>query len=349
MRTFILILLLSSPCFAAQKYGFKDPRLDDEFVNNYKEHSYPNIVNGKSRIFSANTLTVSSNIVVGSSVTNSVDPGISINRTLNSSSGAGVGHGFADSTYYGRTSGLLAYSSFDAEVNVTNALNNDHYGGFQSHPFISLSNNAKTTSVNGLITFGRISAGTIEQVRGVDVEDFEVFGGSVAVQYGLLVNHLAAGATNYGVYVADNSSFFGGGLVGVTAGSNACTGCIEEYISSTTVLVNFPATTQFGDLVAITLTAGDWDVSAFVDTRGSTPTNIQAGISTTAGNSSTGLVYGSNLMGLLSASTTSDNSGSLPNYRVNITVNTTYYLKVEATYGIGTPTIAGTLSARRRR
>lgn len=45
MKKLLLILLLASPVVAAQKYGFSDPKLEDEFVNNYKEHDFPKWIN----------------------------------------------------------------------------------------------------------------------------------------------------------------------------------------------------------------------------------------------------------------------------------------------------------------
>lgn len=47
MKKLILILLISTPCFASKSTKFDDPLLNQEFDNNYHEHSYPNWVNAK--------------------------------------------------------------------------------------------------------------------------------------------------------------------------------------------------------------------------------------------------------------------------------------------------------------
>jgi hypothetical protein len=59
MRTILLILLMSTPVLAGQHYGFKDPHLDDEFVNNYKEHDFPNWVYAKGSSATVTYISVS--------------------------------------------------------------------------------------------------------------------------------------------------------------------------------------------------------------------------------------------------------------------------------------------------
>lgn len=64
MKTLLSILIFvsfASPVFASQKYGFKDnPHLDDEFTNNYKEHSFPKFVNAIGSSETLKYLNVSS-------------------------------------------------------------------------------------------------------------------------------------------------------------------------------------------------------------------------------------------------------------------------------------------------
>jgi hypothetical protein len=137
--------------------------------------------------------------------------------------------------------------------------------------------------------------------------------------------------------------------VGTSTNNNATAGNLGEYLESVVGFTAYPATTVYGDLASISLTAGDWDVSALINQRGNTPTNLTFGISTTSGNSTTGLTDGSNKLGITSASSSSDNSGSIPNYRLSLSATTTVYLKVQATYASGSPTAAGRISARRVR
>ena len=52
------------------------------------------------------------------------------------------------------------------------------------------------------------------------------------------------------------------GINGTTTNDSAQTGKVGEYISATASAVNAPASATWGDLASISLTAGDWDVSA---------------------------------------------------------------------------------------
>lgn len=129
---------------------------------------------------------------------------------------------------------------------------------------------------------------------------------------------------------------------------------IESVVSSAT---NVPGTTgAWGDVTSIALTAGDWDLTGmlFVTRNGATVVGIngEIGISSTSGNSASGLVLGSNRMAV-----DSNNSGStfvsysltIASYRVNISSPTTYYLKQNIAFSAGTPQSQGRISARRIR
>lgn len=59
MKKLLLLLFLATPLFAGQKYGFTDPKIDDEFSNNYKEHKYPNWVNARGSSATITNLFVS--------------------------------------------------------------------------------------------------------------------------------------------------------------------------------------------------------------------------------------------------------------------------------------------------
>lgn len=63
MRKVLFLMLISTPLFAAQKYGFKDPHLDDEMVNNYREHSFPVWVNARGSSATITFLSVSTESV----------------------------------------------------------------------------------------------------------------------------------------------------------------------------------------------------------------------------------------------------------------------------------------------
>lgn len=141
--------------------------------------------------------------------------------------------------------------------------------------------------------------------------------------------------------------------LGVTDGSNAAAGYLGEYKQSVVGIVNFPATTLWGDATSISLTAGDWDVTATYNTNrnGATATENSIGISTTSGNNTTGLVVGSNYFtGPPSQAGTWDSHMFVPSFRISLTATTTVYLKFSAVYTVTQYRIVGArLSARRIR
>lgn len=145
------------------------------------------------------------------------------------------------------------------------------------------------------------------------------------------------------------------GIVGTTTNDSAAAGNVGEVVRSSVTSVALPTTTQFGDLTSISLTAGDWLVSGlmnYLDNSG-TLTNIILGISTTTGNSSTGLVSGDNeaIANYGGAAFTAVPSGALavPSYHLQLATTTTVYLKYSATY-TGTPgSVSGRISAVRIR
>lgn len=145
----------------------------------------------------------------------------------------------------------------------------------------------------------------------------------------------------------------GNGIIkGTTTNDNAAAGKVGEYIESV-VAVNtaFPATGVFGDLNSISLTPGDWDISAILtaSAAGGTVTVIQMGISTNSGNTITGLVRGSNKVEVFPCTSTTDSSGAVPVYRISISTTTTFYQKYSSNFTVATPQAVGRLSARRTR
>jgi hypothetical protein len=145
------------------------------------------------------------------------------------------------------------------------------------------------------------------------------------------------------------------GIVGTTTNDSAAVGFVGEYISSATAgAINAPTSAEFGDLVSISLTAGDWDVTGTIhwDGNGATWSRGQIGISATSGNSTTGQVIGTNrFLNSFADSATAITSIMMcvPSYRVSLATTTTIYLKYAASYSAGTPQAQGRISARRVR
>lgn len=143
-----------------------------------------------------------------------------------------------------------------------------------------------------------------------------------------------------------------GQLPGTTTNDNACAGCVgEQFTTGAIASTNFPANSTMGDLGSITLTPGDWDLTAHLDAtvNGATVTVVIMGISSTTGNSFTGLTQGDNQHNIIPPTAASDSSGTIAAYRVQPTTNTTYYLKYYAAYTVATPKAMGKLTARRMR
>jgi hypothetical protein len=125
------------------------------------------------------------------------------------------------------------------------------------------------------------------------------------------------------------------------------------YTEAIATSVSVPTTTQYGDLASISLTPGDWDVTGFAQfDRGTASktqfTEFRLGISSTSGNSSSGLTTGTNQHYSRNSVEGYDREmASVPVYRISVTSTTTYYLKFYGAYSANQPTALGRLSARR--
>jgi len=141
-------------------------------------------------------------------------------------------------------------------------------------------------------------------------------------------------------------------LKGSITNDAAAAGNIGEYIESVVSGVAFPASSSYGDATSISLTAGDWDVTLnyVLVWFANTISSINAGISTTTGNATTGLVLGSNWHQLQALPTSAVNfGGAIANWRQSLATTTTIYAKYQAVYNSTAPQIAARLSARRMR
>jgi len=141
-------------------------------------------------------------------------------------------------------------------------------------------------------------------------------------------------------------------IKGTNTNDNAAAGYIGEYVtSSVSTFTNIGTSNQYYDITSISLTAGDWDIHGtvwFVANTGSGMADFSAGISTTSGNSSTGLVLGYSRLGCSVPASTGGDSVTLV-IRASLSGSATYYLKGNATYSSGNPQHTGTIWARRVR
>lgn len=128
----------------------------------------------------------------------------------------------------------------------------------------------------------------------------------------------------------------------------------ETVTSGNVGPTSFPATTQYGDLTSISLTKGKWSISAVmnavINPATQTVTTVNLGISTTTGNSLTGLNDGDNLItdGLQGSGATMGNiSMCIASYVLTLASTTTVYMKYRSVYSVGTPSATGRISAIR--
>lgn len=214
-----------------------------------------------------------------------------------------------------------------------------------------------TTDGSGNLSWSTVTvgvSGVLSLSEGGTSKNMTAVAGGVVYTDSDSMEVTSAGASGQ-VLLSSGSSApsWGTDVLGVSTNSNASSGYKGEYVESVvTSLTNFPTTGQFGDFTSISLTAGDWDVSAMMNiaANGSTVTAINVGISTTSGNSSSGLQFGNNAFeGKLPVVSGSDGNGYVPVYRMSLSTTTTVYFKYAAAYSVATPQARGRLSARRIR
>lgn len=177
----------------------------------------------------------------------------------------------------------------------------------------------------------------------------------------------ASTSTSTGILVVSGgvgiagACYIGGGLnvvgttilAGVTDASSAAAGKVGEYLESIGGSVSLTSNT-WADATSLSITAGDWDITGIVqiDPNTATTNSFAIGVSTTSGNSATGLTASSNRIDFQYAAQAVNQSPGLQihNYRVTISSTTTHYLKYIVSFATGTCSITSSrLSARRRR
>ena len=145
------------------------------------------------------------------------------------------------------------------------------------------------------------------------------------------------------------------GLTGTVAGDNAASGIIGEVVSAIKAVGAAVALTTAtpANILSISLTAGDWDVTGLVNFTGGSATTAAGGLFTGGINtvSATVPTDGSETpVGVPAVTTTSFLAGTaVQKKRINVTGTTTVYLVGEATFSAGTVGGYGAIIARRVR
>jgi hypothetical protein len=153
-------------------------------------------------------------------------------------------------------------------------------------------------------------------------------------------NTITTSAYNFGIYQLPDFTHF------------SVFGKSEKVEASSGGLVTYTTTAgQYGDLTSISLPQGTWSITGmaqYYSNGAVTTTVVSLGISTTSGNSGTGLVAGLNALDA-TKTTTSGRSDSITvsDYEVTPTSTTTYYLKSYAATSIANLQVAYSIKARR--
>lgn len=143
---------------------------------------------------------------------------------------------------------------------------------------------------------------------------------------------------------------------GTSTNDDAVAGFVGEFVSA--VLVSGSAisltTATTAGITSISLTAGDWDVSAVVAfvTAATTSVTLQiGGISTTSATLPTTVSYGGLTQLALEAEVPGAATAALPVpvTRISVASTTTVYLVASATFTVSTMTGYGGIMARRAR
>lgn len=128
----------------------------------------------------------------------------------------------------------------------------------------------------------------------------------------------------------------------------------QELLEATAAAANFTTTvTEYADAASLVLTPGEWDIEAvitYISNGATTTTNVYAGISSTSGNSATGLTEGNTLLRDVKNTAVSTRTNLQPFVKgVVVSSPTAYYLKMRADGSNTNLQYAYKISARRVR
>jgi hypothetical protein len=163
----------------------------------------------------------------------------------------------------------------------------------------------------------------------------------------------ATGEANVPLFLRGNG-IRGVSIYGFTDASSAASGQLgEELFANVSSYTNYTTTATYQNIASITLSAGDWDLSALGTflTNGAT---VTAGtdyifvISTTTASAS-GATEGKNIVYGSYNTLVDKDTKTIPPYRISISSSTTYYLNTQATFTVGNPQFVGSIRARRVR
>jgi hypothetical protein len=260
--------------------------------------------------------------------------------------GNGAGNAPTSSSAFSYAGSVLTVTGVGASSPGTAVIKIQDSAGLSATPYSGIEFNSASSGNTGRCSI-------MQKVRtGGSDAGMSLFTGGTVLTEALFISGQDQSATFNGNIAFTSTSTQG--IVGTTTNDSAATGNVGQYTESViSTPASAPTSAQWGDLTSISLTAGDWDVTAIATcilNGGTATVRPQVGISTTSGNSATGLIDGSNwVWAPASPASTANASAAVPSYRMSLSGTTTVYLKVQFGYSAGTPQFQGRLSARRVR
>ena len=220
---------------------------------------------------------------------------------------------------------------------------------------------------------GTLQVDNISNSAGTGAPNFPngaTFSTSEVLQVDTITNAAGSGAPNFthglntstGQIITvdkinDSTTNAGVAIQGISGSGSASAGYVGEEVLATTTGTTGGTTTAISNILSITLTAGDWDISAYAAALGNgtiftANVNGWVYLSTTTASSSGTVVGYTSLQApqTLGANNVPSFALTLPRFIAQISSTTTYYLNGAITFSAGsTCQWIATLSARRMR
>lgn len=243
------------------------------------------------------------------------------------------------------TSASIGASIFDGVTASTSTLTTGAAGTWQQY---TVTHFMSASSTQLLVRIGALTSAGHNMIMYID--GVSLVRGDVPTDYS---------PPNYSATMSQIQTDPVGGIVGTPTNDSATAGDVGEYVATASAsggtTTNFPTSGTIGDFLSISLTAGDWDVSIIGEMTNTTATAISdvfLGISTTVGNSFTGVTVGVSRL-YYSAYPASAGatyfSFTIPSVRISLNATTAVNFKYGATYATAPLAIRGGISARRVR
>lgn len=208
----------------------------------------------------------------------------------------------------------------------------------QARPTCSNLSDAATSCSTDATNATNLSSGAVPAAR------MPALTGDVTSSAGAVATTAAATQAN----IVTLSKSTGVAVHGVNTNTAATAGYVGEYVSaSVTTPTSLSTSNTAQNCTSISLTAGDWDVSAIFDFAlggGGTSTNVNAGISTTSASLNQFGVDASQAL----APTAANQAISIPEVRELLSGTTTVYAVVQAQFAVAAVQYRCRISARRR-